>query len=711
LATVAEEIAALRGTRSATLKDLLTHPSFSRLWRAMLVSSMGDWVGFVAVASLVAGIGGKSLGGLAVAGVILSRLAPSVLFGAFAGVLVDRFDRKKVMVMADLGRAALYATMPLLPRLWLIFLVSFFIESLSLVWTPAKDASVPNLVPRRQLSNANSVGLMTTYGTLPLGATIYTALAGVATAIGGYLGQHPEALALWADALTFLFSARMVSRLDLTVGTAAARRKRRQEGQRFSLGAAFVEVREGIRFLREHPLVRVMTIGIVLAFVGGGAVISLGPVFAQYTVNAGATGFGYLMIALGVGMAVGMAAMGWITKRIDKERLFGPAIMVSAGCLLVLAGMPTIGLAALWTVPMGATAGLAWVSGYTLLQENVSDDFRGRTFATLNVMVRVGMFVSLLFFPAIYTALSHTGLQQNGTRVALAVGAAIVAIGGGFSWRAMGSQRIIRPRPLALIPKLVPRTLSRLRRTEQGGVFIVFEGVEGAGKGTQLTRAKEFVESLGREVVVCREPGGTRFGERLRETILDPSTGRVDARAEALLFAAARAQLVSTVIRPALAEGKVVLCDRFIDSSVAYQGAARGLGEPDILTLNAWATQGLFPDLVLLLHLDPDEGLARATGELDRIESEDAGFHERVADAYLRIAEEHPERFVVIDASQTPDVVQEKARAAIGKAVVPQGDRRGGDEGVDRGGSGEGGQGGDRGEVGDHAERTEDTSP
>jgi dTMP kinase len=205
----------------------------------------------------------------------------------------------------------------------------------------------------------------------------------------------------------------------------------------------------------------------------------------------------------------------------------------------------------------------------------------------------------------------------------------------------------------------------------------VFEGVEGAGKGTQIAQAREFVESLGLEVVVCREPGGTSFGERLRATILDPSTGRVDARAEALLFASARAQLVATVIRPALEEGKVVLCDRFIDSSVAYQGYARGLGEPDILTLNAWATQGLFPDLVLLLHIEPDIGLSRSAGEPDRIESEDAEFHAKVADAYLKIAEEHPERFVVIDASRQPERVQEEVRAAIAKVLTPETERGG----------------------------------
>ncbi len=661
MAGVADEIAALRGTKPARLKDLLLHPAFSRLWRAMLVSSMGDWVGFVAVASLVTQLGGRRLGGLAVAGVILSRLAPSVLFGAFAGVVVDRFDRKKVMVTADIGRAVLYSLMPFVPRLWLIFMLSFFIETLALVWTPAKDASVPNLVPRRQLSNANSVGLVTSYGTLPLGATVYTALVAIGTHIGGYVGKHPQSMALWADAFSFLFSARMVSRLDLKVGARARHGGDGEQG--LSIGSAFSEVREGIRFLREHPLVRGMTLGIVFAFAGAGAVISLGPLYAQDTVGAGPTGFGYLMIALGVGMGAGMASLNWVTKRIDKEHLFAPALLAGAAGLVLLAAMPNIALAALLTVPLGVSGGLAWVAGYTLLQENVSDEFRGRTFATLNVMVRVGLFLSLLFFPAVQAGL-YRPLHAGSTRVALWIGAAVVAAGGSFSWRSMRKQRIVRPHPLALVPKL-----PKLKGVDRTGDFIVFEGVEGAGKGTHLAAATSFVESLGRDAVVCREPGGTRFGERLRETILDPSTGRVAARAEALLFAAARTQLVETVIRPALEEGKVVLCDRYIDSSVAYQGFARGLGEADILTLNAWATQGLFPDLVILLHVEPDVGLARSTGEPDRIESEDAAFHLKVADAYMKIAEEHPERFVVVDASQPAEKVQEEVRAAIGKLL------------------------------------------
>jgi dTMP kinase len=124
---------------------------------------------------------------------------------------------------------------------------------------------------------------------------------------------------------------------------------------------------------------------------------------------------------------------------------------------------------------------------------------------------------------------------------------------------------------------------------------------------------------------------------------------------------------VATVIRPALERGQVVLCDRYVDSSLAYQGVARGLGEQDVLTLNVWATQGLFPDLVILLHLEPEEGLERAAGDPDRIESEDANFHAKVADAYLRIAEEHPERFVLVDASKEADDVHQQVREALVK--------------------------------------------
>src|ERR687892_110650 len=176
MVTVSEEIAALRGTRPATFRTLLRDPAFSRLYRAILVSSLGDWIGFVAVVALVTRIGGGSAG-FAVSGIMLARLLPSIVFGPFAGVLVDRFDRKRLMLIADIVRGVGYASLPFLPNLPYIFAMSFLIECLSLLWTPARDAIIPNLVPRRQLSNANTVALATGYGTLPLGGIAYTALA------------------------------------------------------------------------------------------------------------------------------------------------------------------------------------------------------------------------------------------------------------------------------------------------------------------------------------------------------------------------------------------------------------------------------------------------------------------------------------------------------------------------------------------------------
>jgi dTMP kinase len=666
--SVAEEIAALRGTRAASFKDLLTDPSFSRLWRAMLVSSLGDWVGFTAVAALVTRLGGSRLGALAVAGVMLARLSPSLLFGPFAGVFADRFDRRRLMVSADVARGLMYASMPFLPGLGYIFLVSFFIECLSLLWSPAKDASIPNMVPRRQLANANSVGLITTYGTLPLGAIVYTGLAGLAVGIGSrvhYFGHHPEFLALWLDAVTFLFSARMIWGLNL--GQSAAARLRAQTVARLTIRSALDEARAGYRFLREQPMIRAMTLGIVVAFAGVGSVISLGPVFARYSVNAPSTGFGILITAFGVGMGAGMALMNYLVRYIDKEKLFYTSMVGAAGCLFVLAAMPSIALASLFTVPMGVGVGLTWVTGYTMLQENVSDEYRGRTFATLTISARMTLFLALVAFPALATALVpifHRGIRPLDfpTRIALWTGGAVVVFAGLLSRSGLRRSWLARPRPLSLV--------LRGRRKEGAGLFIVFEGVEGSGKGTQIELARRYVQSTGRQVVVTREPGGTDLGDQLRRVLLDPSTGNLDPRTEALLFAATRAQHVVAVIRPALQQGKVVLCDRFIDSSVVYQGVGRGLGEQDVLALNAWATQGLFPDLVVLLQVEPTTGLARAVKDgPDRFEAEDLAFHASVSDAYLKIAEEHPDRFAVVDATGTPEEVHARVREALDRVL------------------------------------------
>ena len=185
------------------------------------------------------------------------------------------------------------------------------------------------------------------------------------------------------------------------------------------------------------------------------------------------------------------------------------------------------------------------------------------------------------------------------------------------------------------------------------GLFITLEGGDGTGKSTQIGLLQEWFESRGREVVKTFEPGGSEFGREIREIVLH-SRGHIVARSEALLYAADRAHNIATNVRPALERGAVVLQDRYIDSSVAYQGAGRVLDATEIRDLSMWATEGLVPDLTIVLDLDPTASRERLLAEnkkFDRLESEEIDFHTRVRDAYLAMAKAEPGRFVVIDAT------------------------------------------------------------
>jgi dTMP kinase len=200
------------------------------------------------------------------------------------------------------------------------------------------------------------------------------------------------------------------------------------------------------------------------------------------------------------------------------------------------------------------------------------------------------------------------------------------------------------------------------------GFFVAFEGGEGAGKSTQVRLLAEALAGRGLEVVTTREPGGTPAGAALRAVLLDPAT-ELSPRAEALLYAADRAHHVATVIRPALVRGAVVISDRYVDSSLAYQGAGRTLVRSEVGNLSSWASEGLVPDFTVLLDLDPEVGLARA-GDPDRLEAEPLDFHRRVRAGFLELARAEPHRYVVVDAEQPPDAVFEDVWAAVHAAVT-----------------------------------------
>ncbi|MCK6212446.1 dTMP kinase [Georgenia sp. EYE_87] len=226
------------------------------------------------------------------------------------------------------------------------------------------------------------------------------------------------------------------------------------------------------------------------------------------------------------------------------------------------------------------------------------------------------------------------------------------------------------------VPTAVPPAADLAHR----GCFVSFEGGDGAGKTTQRDLLGEWLGGLGHEVVLTREPGGTALGQVLRDAVLHGED--LDPRTEALLYATDRAHHVHRLVRPALARGAVVVTDRYLDSSVAYQGAARELGDDEIRALSLWATEGLLPDLTVLLDLDPAVAAGRRTGAPDRLERESLVFHTRVREHFLALARAEPGRFLVLDAAAPPAEIHAAVRARLAPllpapaaATSPQGSR------------------------------------
>lgn len=200
-------------------------------------------------------------------------------------------------------------------------------------------------------------------------------------------------------------------------------------------------------------------------------------------------------------------------------------------------------------------------------------------------------------------------------------------------------------------------------------LFVTFEGGEGSGKSTAIKSLVEKLQNEGYDILLTREPGGTPISEQIREVILNKENTDMDPVTEAFLYAASRRQHVVEKVKPALKEGKIVLCDRFLDSSLAYQGGARGLGFDMILEINKHAIDGLFPDVTIFFDLKPEIGLARISAnsgrEVNRLDVEKMEFHEKVRNAFLTLAEMYPNRYVIIDASKTPKEVLEETYNAI----------------------------------------------
>jgi dTMP kinase len=633
---------------------LLKNRNFLRFFSAQCISSLGDWIGVIAIAVFAEGLAGNAGVGL----VMTARVLPGFVVGPIAGVFADRYNRKKLMVGADIARAALIFSVPFFQSLAYLLVISAILESLTLVWGPAKDASLPHFVKRGELQHANSLSLIGVYGPWPLASVLFASLIPLADFVGnnvsvlaGLADNNQEALALWLDALTFAVSGLIIATLVIPSST--------HRDSRFDLQAAKRDLVEGFSFVAKHRQVRPWLLGIGCTFTAAGGVFSLGPGFVDDILGGGKSGFGFLIGFLGTGMIIGLLASGTLTRHVKKDVLFSSCLLLLGGSLIALSSMGSLNTAIPMASALGFFGGAAYSTAYSLMQEHTSDDLRGRTFSAAYTIIRVGTLVGLALFP--FLAGGFEGLADgrdiggypiSGTRITLWVAGLVVIGGGVLSMRAIKAGRVGRVQPAS-----------------RSGFFVVFEGGEGAGKTTQIEAFVEWLKARGDDVVFTREPGGTSIGSRIREVLLDTQHGDMDAHTEALLYAADRAQHVAEVIKPALDAGKVVVSDRFLDSSLAYQGLARGLGLDEIYEISKWAIDNTLPDIVLYLKLDPQTGLRRKTTLPDRIELEEAGFHDKVAAAYAELASKFPERFVVLDAAQPAADVHRAAVAAFEERV------------------------------------------
>jgi dTMP kinase len=650
-------------------RSVLAIPAFRKLWNSMVFSSLGDWLGLLATTALAQQLSGGSYAtaNFAIAGVFIARLLPAVFLGPIAGVIADRLDRRKLMVVADIFRTALYISIPLVHTYLWLYTATILVECVTLFWSPAKEATVPNLVGKEKLESANQVSLLAAYGTAPVAALLFSFLTLFANAIeslfpfsiGGSIN-----IALYVNAASFAFAAFTIWGLK-EIPKGAAAKKAKDEGVLKSL-------HDGWKSVSQSKIVRGLVVGMIGAFFAAGAVIGLARTFVG-DLGGGDAAYGVLFGSVFTGLAIGIAFGPKIFSQFSRRRLFGASLTTAGFFLVLLALIPNLVMAVFTVIILGIFSGVTWVTGFTMLGMEVQDEVRGRTFAFVQSLIRITLVAVLAIAPAVAAAFGvHTfnfknaSINFNGAQATILIAGVIAVIIGSISYHQM------KDRPnVSLwsdISNALKGELGGITGAPSKGTFIAFEGGEGTGKSTQSKLLKKWLEDRGEIVVLSREPGGTDLGQGLRKILLGHETGEISPRAEALLYAADRAHHVYSVIRPALENGEVVITDRYFDSSIAYQGAGRVLSPGEVARISRWATESLFPTLTIVIDLPAEIGIGRLKSH-DRLEAEPLAFHERVRQEFLQIARVDPERYLVIDGRNSIEQIHNEITARV--ALLP----------------------------------------
>ena len=701
--------AAAAGTPGERARTLLGLRPYRRLWTAQLVGGTADrlallvLVPLTVVAALVGGQFGEGYraAAFAVAAVFAARLVATVLFGAALlgpvhTLVGGRLDRRWTMIGSDVLRAVVVGLAPWwitwtqASATWALLGTAFLAGAAERVWTVAKAAAVPGLVPsadryapadqrRPAPASLDAVRILDTrtgWATVPIAAAgliVLTLVNNVAAALGSdWLRAHQVTVAGVGAALLFVASAVLLFRQELPAGSATAPHSPLQ-GLRAPVdatpGPALAKGRTG-----SAPY---FTFAVAAAYAATAGVASLGLLTALEH-RAGPVGYGTVVLAAALAPAVGIRLTRAVLPALPRRRLLALALLVQ-GVSLILAGLVLdFVLVLLLTALAGIAAGLTVSVGRTLLAQEVEESRLPKVTEHLHAVLRAVVGASLIVTPLIAAAYGQVelGRIEPGSFTFIHGGAALAVSTAGLLTLVLAAVVLLRTddrRGVTPFGKELYRAVrggtEPVSHRTGTGFFIALEGGDGAGKSTQAQALAEWIRSKGHEVVLTREPGGSPVGQRLRGLVLDVGNTGLSHRAEALIYAADRAEHVENVIRPALARGAVVITDRYMDSSIAYQGAGRDLAATEIARISRWATGGLVPDLTVVLDVDPAAARERFTEALDRLESEPGEFHARVRSGFLSLAAADPARYLVVDAGRQPEQVTTAIRHRLDREL------------------------------------------
>ncbi|MEW2261995.1 dTMP kinase [Streptomyces sp. NPDC047853] len=697
----APDDALVADSRERAVRALLRRPQLRRLWSAQLVGGVGDLLALLVLVLLAvqAAIGAGSFGGgyrgvaFAVATVFGVRILATLLFGAvLLGPLTSLtspdgpLDRRWTMVGADGLRAALLIVAPL----WIdwtpddalaVLLVTVFVTGVAeRFWTVCRESAAPALLPAPPPEGATvrplpdhmdalrRLSLRTGFVAIPLAAAALVVAGLLNNLLGAgidWFAEHQAALGSYVAAGLFAASLSVVTFLELP-GARTPRARSPLEGlRRPKSGTGVDKGRTGVL-----PLL-VFACAAVAAVVA--ATVAVAVLHAK-DLGGGPVLYGLTVGALTGGVVVGIRTAPALLPSLSRRRLLALAIAFVGVALLAAGLVPDATTVLLLLALAGIGAGVAANTGHALLDQETEDHRRARTTEHLHAVVRVYVALGAVVAPVVAAAIGPHRLE-NGK---------FVFAHGGAAFTLMLAGALLLPVAALVLAKVDDRSGVPLRQDLRdallggddpvpapatGGFFIALEGGDGAGKSTQAEALAEWIRNKGHEVVLTREPGATPVGKRLRSILLDVSSAGLSHRAEALLYAADRAEHVDTVVRPALERGAVVISDRYIDSSVAYQGAGRDLSPTEIARINRWATNGLVPHLTVLLDVSPEAARERFTEAPDRLESEPAEFHARVRSGFLTLAAADPGRYLVVDAAQEPEAVTTVVRHRLDQVL------------------------------------------